>query len=96
MRVASVTYHEGGYRTVGVACDGCLTTHQIRWPAGCTVLHKRLECTNYAVIEIPLWARNPRRERRGYRVDPAQPHVVSAGEDRDDNAMNEPVPNWTE
>lgn len=98
--VASVTYHEDGHRTVGVACSGCLTVHQLRWPSGCTVLHKTLECGNYAELDIPLWARNPRRDRTSHRFDPAQPHVVNAPAaehcGRDDNAITDPVPNWTE
>lgn len=96
MRVASVTYHEDGQRTVGVICNCCLTTHQLRWPSGCTVLHSQLECGNAAVVDIPLWARSPRRDRRAYKFDPAQTRVVAVAEGRDDNAMHEPVPNWTE
>lgn len=98
MRVASVTYHEDGQRTVGVICNCCLTTHQLRWPSGCTVLHSQLECGNTAVVDIPLWARNPRRDRRTHRFDSAGPHVVSGEQrsDRDDSAMHEFVPNWDE
>jgi hypothetical protein len=38
MNVVSVTYHEDGRRTVGVACGQCAFTHQIVWPVGADVL----------------------------------------------------------
>lgn len=96
MKVVSVSYYEDGYRSVGLACNGCLTTHQVRWPSGCTVLHKRLECGNYAVVQVPLWARGPRRDRTRHRYDPSLPHSALTPESRDDAAIDEPVPNWTE
>ncbi len=96
MEVISVSYFEDGHRSVGVACSGCICTHQIVWPSGFNDLSGEMECGNYAVLKLPVWVRNPRRDRTRHRFDPAQAEPVSAGIDRDENAVDVPVPNWTE
>lgn len=96
MRLSSVTFYESGQRTVNVTCTGCGQVHEILWPSGCDRLREGLPCGFYADITIPTWARNPRRDRTHYRFDPSRPHTVAAGEDRDDAAIDVPVPNWEE
>jgi hypothetical protein len=96
VKVVSVTYHEDGRRFVGVDCSQCPFTHQMIWPAGAVTLSDEVECESFAVVHIPVWARNPRRDRTRHKFDPAALDQISAGQGRDDNAVDVPVPNWTE
>lgn len=96
MKIVSVTYFLDGHRTVGVMCSECPFTHQMPWLVGADVVSGFLKCGITAEIAIPVWTRNPRRDRRQHRFDPARGYQISAGQGRDDNAVDVPVPNWTE
>lgn len=96
MNIAAVSYHENGLRTVAVKCGMCGDKHEVGWPFGRDAITAELPCGPVVSIDVPAWARNPRRDRRHYRFDPVQDRRVSAGVDRDDQAIDEPVPNWTE
>jgi hypothetical protein len=96
VKVISVSYHESGLRTVSVRCKYCNTIHELAWATGVLALSEGLPCGVYARgIQIPAWALNLRKRTRD-RFDPAQQHQVSAGHDRDNNAMDVPQPNWEE
>jgi hypothetical protein len=96
MNIASVSYYESGLRTVTVRCSDCNIAHALPWPYGTDVVTGQLPCGPTVSIAVPTWARNPRRDRKWYRFNPAAPHATSEPQSRNDNAIHEYEPNWTE
>ncbi|GAS86947.1 related to Sister chromatid cohesion protein 2 [Mycolicibacterium brisbanense] len=97
MIITSVTYLENGERTVTVACSDCGGTHVLPWPYnGSETVESMLPCGMHLTIAVPLWCRNPRRSRTLFVHDATAPHDVVSPDLLNDNAIDDPVSNWTE
>ena len=98
VNVVSVTYHEGGQRTLCVECDDCNESHEVVWPIGTLTLNGELLCGATLDIQIPAWCVDP-KFRTGFRKYPQRPHSVLEAETTDsinDNAMHIPALNFEE
>jgi hypothetical protein len=104
MNVVSVTYFEGGLRTLSVDCD-CGSSHSVAWPKGTLTLEGELPCgAELSGLEIPAWCVDP-KFRTGFRKYKQRPHSVfpdeaassPAGEQREDSATEAHYEhNWIE
>lgn len=103
--VVSVTYFENGMRAVSFVCPSCGAKHDdFGWPDGglkggnvLGYVRCNADCGAGFDVTIPAWALSPRH--RTYKARNAAPDAMAgsfAGQHSDDQAIDNPIPNWTE